>query len=54
LPRQAHQQGIDLMLGQGVVVFLFADIDAFGIGACKVEYAFSHQMIEHHRIGAVQ
>ena len=51
LPGQAHQQPVDLFLGQGVVAGLLADVDHLGAAAGKLQHAIAHQVIDHQRVG---
>jgi hypothetical protein len=43
--REAHHEGVDLGLRQGVVVLLLADVDALGIAPRQVDQRRRHQVV---------
>jgi hypothetical protein len=51
LPGQAHQQLVDLFLGQGVVAGLLAHVEHLGAAAGELQHAVAHQVIDHQRVG---
>jgi hypothetical protein len=51
LLRQAHQQAVDVVLGQGVPRRLLAHVMKFRVHSHPVQYFLAHQVVVDHRIG---